>query len=113
MSRKSGLVGALPFQVETRLKELGANLRVARIRRGLTIQSAAEKIGVSRFAIMDAERGKPSTGIAVYLAMLWAYDLLDDAAGLADPLADKTGLALANADQRQRVRNSETLDDDF
>lgn len=106
-------MGALPFQVEKRLTELGSNLRIARIRRGLTIQAVAEKIGVSRWAIMDAERGKPTTGIATYLAMLWAYDLLEDAAGLADPLADKTGLALANADQRQRVRQAENLDDDF
>jgi DNA-binding XRE family transcriptional regulator len=106
-------MGALPFEVEERLARLGSNLRVARIRRGLTILNAAAKIGVSRDAIMDAERGKPSTGIAVYLAMLWAYGLLDDAAELADPTTDRAGLALEGANQRQRVRHSEALDDDF
>ena len=113
MSKKSALMWALPVAVEERLRGLGANLRVARVRRGLTIQAAAEKIGVSRFAIMAAEKGKPSTGVAVYLAMLWAYGLLDDAAGLANPLADRAGLALEGANQRQRVRQSEALDDDF
>ena len=62
---------------------------------------------------MDVERGKPTSGIANYLAMLWAYDLLDGVAGLADPATDKSGLALLSAEQRQRVRRAETLDDDF
>lgn len=104
---------ALPFEVEDRLKRLGSNLRVARIRRGLTIQDVADKIGASRDTVMDVERGKPSTGIAVYLAMLWAYGLLDDAADIANPMRDRAGLALEGASQRQRVRQSEALDDDF
>lgn len=106
-------MSALPFPVEAALQQLGANLRTARIRRGLTIQAAAEKIGVSRFAIMDAERGKASTGIAVYLSMLWMYDLLGNFAGLADPAADQTGLALLRAGEKKRVRPGGTLDDDF
>ncbi len=113
MSKKSQLFQALPFTVEDTLTRLGANLRTARIRRGLTIQTAADKIGVSRFVIMDAERGKPSTGIAVYLSLLWAYDLLDDLTGLADPASDRTGLALLRGNERQRVRQTERLDDDF
>lgn len=104
---------ALPFEVEDRLKRLGSNLRTARVRRGLTIQDAADKIGVSRDAVMDVERGKPSTGIAIYLAVLWVYGLLDDASDLADPTTDRAGLALEGANQRQRVRHSEALDDDF
>lgn len=111
MTKKSGL--AVPFEVEERLRRFGANLRTARIRRGLTIQTAAEKIGVSRFAIMDAERGKPTTGIAVYLGMLWAYDLLDEFGNIAHPALDRTGIALSSGQERQRVRQPEALDDDF
>ena len=113
MSKKSHLLEALPFPVEETLKRLGADLRTARTRRGLTIQAAADKVGVSRFAVMDAERGKPSTGIAIYLAMLWAYDLLDKIAGAIDPASDHIGLALMRADQKKRVRPAETLSDDF
>jgi transcriptional regulator with XRE-family HTH domain len=41
---------------------LGGNLRTARLRRDLTINEAAEKIGTGSRAVSDAERGKPSTG---------------------------------------------------
>jgi transcriptional regulator with XRE-family HTH domain len=110
---KSNLLDALPFQVEETLRALGANLRTARIRRGLTLEAAAAKINVRRALVADAESGKAATGVAVYLALLWAYDLLEDAALLANPTRDKVGLALANAEQRQRVRREKSLDDDF
>jgi transcriptional regulator with XRE-family HTH domain len=113
MRGKSQLLNALPFPVEVTLKRFGENLRAARIRRGLTLQSVAEKVGVNRWVIMDAERGKPSTGIAIYLSLLWTYDLLDDFARLADPASDKIGMALMSAQERKRVRQTEALDDDF
>ena len=40
-------------------------------------------------------RAKASTSVAAYAALLWAYDLLSPPEKLADPLADKEGLALA------------------
>ena len=110
---KSNLLDALPFQVEETLRQVGTNLRTARVRRRLTLEDVASKINVRRALVADAESGKASTGVAVYLALLWAYDLLDDAAALASPTRDKVGLALASAEQRQRVRHEETLDDDF
>lgn len=111
---KSGLLEALPFQVDETLRKLGSNLRTARVRRGLTLDDVANKINVRRALVADAEQGKPSTGIAVYLALLWTYDLLEGTAKLADPTADRTGLAFLNAEQRQRVRRGEgALDDDF
>lgn len=111
---KSGLLEALPFQVDETLRRLGANLRTARVRRGLTLDDVASKINVRRALVADAERGKPSTGIAVYLALLWTYDLLEGASSLANPTADRAGLALLSAEQRQRVRRAEeALDDDF
>ncbi|MCU7936191.1 MAG: helix-turn-helix domain-containing protein [Candidatus Thiodiazotropha sp. (ex Dulcina madagascariensis)] len=62
----------MPLQA---LKRLGANLRTARLRRNLTIKEIADKIGTGPRAVMDAEKGRPSTGIVVYTALLWAYDL--------------------------------------
>ncbi len=76
MVAKNQLLQAPPYQVEQALKRLGENLRTARIRRKLTIEEVAQKIGTGRRAVMDAEKGKASTGIGVYAALLWAYDLL-------------------------------------
>ncbi len=104
---------APPFPVEQALKRLGDNLRTARIRRNLTIEDAAERIGTGPRAVRDAESGKPSTGIVVYSALLWLYDLLQPFDQLADPLSDKEGLSLEAAKSRTRARKSGGLDNDF
>jgi transcriptional regulator with XRE-family HTH domain len=113
MARRSRLLEALPFAVERALKTLGSNLRTARIRRGLTLGEIAQKIGVSRRIVSDAEKGKASTGIGIYLGVLWALDLLDHVSGVADPAKDAEGLALALARERSKVRRPEILDNDF
>ncbi len=98
------LISAPPFKIEASVKQLGANLRTARIRRGLTIEQVAESIGTGARAVKDAERGKPTTGIVVYTALLWKYLLLDEMSDLADPLKDVTGLALIARQERKRGR---------
>ena len=113
MSRKNILTSTPPFAVEQTLKRLGANLRTARLRRNLTIEEAAEKIGTGRRAVMDAEKGKGSTSAAVYTALLWAYDLLDQMNDIADPALDEEGLALSLSGERTRARAKEGLDNDF
>jgi transcriptional regulator with XRE-family HTH domain len=113
MVARNKLQTAPPFQVEQDLKRLGENLRTARIRRNLTIENVAGRIGTGPRAVMDAEKGKPSTGIVVYSALLWLYDLLGPFEELADPLKDKEGLALEAAKSRTRARKSGGLDNDF
>lgn len=113
MTARNPLLSAPPYPVEKALKALGANLRTARLRRNLTIQEAGEKIGTGPRAVSDAEKGKPSTGIAVYTALLWAYGLIAPFTALADPRADEEGLALARTEERARARQSDELDDDF
>ncbi len=83
MTAKNTLTQAPPYPVEQAIKHLGANLRTARLRRNLTIEEVAEKIGTGPRAVSDAERGKISTGIAVYTALIWAYDLLKPMSALA------------------------------
>ncbi len=113
MTARNKLITAPPYPVEQSLKRLGANLRTARLRRNLTIDDMAEKIGTGKRAVADAEKGKPSTGIAVYAAMLWALDLLDQMAYVAVPEKDDVGQTLALSRERTRARPKTGLDNDF
>jgi transcriptional regulator with XRE-family HTH domain len=113
MAARNFLVEAPPYDVERAVKRLGNNLRTARLRRNLTIERVARKIGTGPRAVRDAEKGKLTTGIAVYTALLWAYDLLGPMNALADPADDSEGLALERLSGRIRARMSEGLDNDF
>jgi transcriptional regulator with XRE-family HTH domain len=113
MVARNQLLTAPPFPVEQAVTRLGHNLRTARIRRKYTIEEVAEKIGAGRRAVMDAEKGKASTGIAVYAALLWLYGLSQPLEDLANPLKDEQGLALAGAKANIRARKSGSLDNDF
>ena len=113
MVARNGLLMAPPYQVEQTLKRLGRNLRTARLRRKQTIEEVAEKIGTGVRAVRDAESGKASTGIAIYTALLWLYDLLQPFEDLANPLKDQEGLARAAAKENVRARKSGGLDNDF
>lgn len=113
MTAKNTLIQAPPYPVERAIKRLGANLRTARLRRNLTIEEIGEKIGTGPRAVSDAEKGKISTGIAVYTALLWAYDLLGPMNELADPALDDEGLSLSFSKERARARAKKELDDDF
>ena len=113
MTAKNTLTQAPPYPVEQAIKHLGANLRTARLHRNLTIEEVAEKIGTGPRAVSDAEQGKISTGIAVYTALLWAYDLLKPMSALADPGSDEEGLTLSRRRKRARAGSPGKLDSDF
>ena len=102
MTAKNTLTQAAPYAVEQAIKQLGAKLRTARLRRNLTIEDVADKIGTGPRAVSDAEQGKITTAIAVYTALLWTYDLLGPIEMLADPARDETGLALSTRRKRAR-----------
>lgn len=113
MSKKNALIAAPPYPVEAALKTLGANIRTARLRRRVSAQDLGKRIGVERHTVADAENGKASTAIAVYVALLWALGLVDQLAGVADPSADEEGKALALAREPKRAGRTEALDNDF
>lgn len=113
MVAKNLLIEAPPYEVEQATRRLGQNLRTARLRRNMTIEQVAQKIGTGPRAVMDAEKGKLTTGIAVYTALLWAYGLLRPMDELAAPAGDSEGLALERLSGRTRARASEGLDNDF
>ena len=113
MPHPSPLLSSMPFAVETAIKQLGRNLRTARLRRNLSQAEVAEKLGVSRYVVAHAESGKASTSVAVYAGLLWTYGLLDPFSALADPAEDKEGMALSLANDRSNARRVEALDNDF
>lgn len=113
MTARNTLAEAPPYAVEHAIKRLGADLRTARLRRNLTIGDVARRIGTGPRAVRDAEKGKPSTGIAIYVALLWTYGLLHPLSDVAAPARDEEGQALALAGERSRARTGEGLDNDF
>jgi hypothetical protein len=56
---------------------------------------------------------KLSASVAIYAALLWAFDLLADVHSLADPARDQEGLILSRSKARVRARRGEALDNDF
>jgi transcriptional regulator with XRE-family HTH domain len=112
MNARNSLLAALPYEVESGLTTLGSQLKIARLRRNLSLAEVAEKIGVSRYTVADAENGKPTTGIAVYAALLWAYGLIGQLTELADPRRDEEGAALALSRERARAGRAR-INNDF
>ncbi len=113
MSARNPLLEALPYPVEQALKTFGANLRTARLRRNQSLEQVAARIGIGRHVIADAEKGKPSTGIAMYAGLLWAYGLTEQLSNLADPDRDEEGRLLAKRNERVHARSPRVLDNDF
>lgn len=113
MASQNMLLQAPPYMVKKAIQMLGVNLKKARIRRGLTLKNVAEKIGTGVKAVGDAEKGKISTSIAVFTALLWVYDLIQPMDSLANPLLDKVGLKLSELKSPKRVRAKKEIDNDF
>ena len=113
MAAKNKLTQAPPYAIERSLKRLGADLRLARLRRNLTIEEIARKIGTGPRAVMAAENGQSTTGINVYAALLWAYDLIGQLDEVASPARDAEGQTLSRHNHRLRARADSGLDNDF
>jgi hypothetical protein len=112
MSKRNTIQSAPPFAIEQSLKKLGERLRMARLRRNLTLAAAAAKIGTGLRAVRDAEDGRASASIGTYWALLWAYDLMRPADDLADPAKDVEG-RLETKRERASGRGKRALDNDF
>ena len=118
MSARNALLATPPYEVEAALKAIGGNLRTARLRRNLTIGDVAARLGVGRRVVADAEKGKPSTGIAIHAGLLWIFGLAGQLALVADPDRDEEGRLLARRRERVRAGGSRSagpkvLDNDF
>ncbi len=113
MPRVSKISKSPPAAVEDVLKRLGCNIRIARLRRKLSREELAERIGLSRYVLADIEKGKPTTAIAAYLGALWVLGFIRDMQDVADPDHDQEGKILERARSPKTAPKRKTIDDDF
>ena len=113
MPRVSKIAEHPPHAVAQALSRLGRNIKTARLRRRLTRQQLAEKIGISRYVLADIERGKPTSAIAAYLGALWALGLLRQMDDVGDPDRDLEGKTLESARSPKTAPKRRAYDDDF
>ena len=102
-----------PARVSATLTRLGTNVRTARLRRRLSIEQVAERVGCSRYTVSSVEKGRPGVSAGAYFTVLWSLELLDDARLLADPDRDDEGKVLQAARLPAALRIHEPLNDDF
>jgi transcriptional regulator with XRE-family HTH domain len=113
MSRISKISEAPPAAVEEALIRLGRNIRTARLRRKLTREDLARRIGISRQVLAQIEKGKPTTAAAAYIGALWALGLLNQLRDVADPDRDEEGKTLERARSPKTAPKRRKMDDDF
>lgn len=88
--------------VQRLLRELGENIRLARLRRGFTMQLVAERAGMSRTTLRGVERGDAGVTLGAYANVLHSLGLQDDLGLLARD--DELGRKLQDAAMPSRAR---------
>ncbi len=68
---------------QTLLSDLGSRLRLARLRRKLSVETVAARAGMSRMTLFRAEKGESAVALGTYLRILEVLHLQNDIALLA------------------------------
>ena len=108
-----GFKSTLPIQAAERTKELGYRVRLARIRRGMSIAEVAAKAGINRNTLNALELGKHGVAMGAYVTVLWALGLDKTLDGIAHPDADTHGKTLEASRRPARVRKSQKSKDEY
>lgn len=94
----------LPSPVVRALRKLGGDIRDARRRRRLPMETVAERALISRVTLTKVERGDPGVSLGIYATVLFVLGLVERLAQVADPGQDSVGLALEGEQLPQRIR---------
>lgn len=91
-------------KTEQILSELGANIRLARLRRNITAKLEAERAGISIATLAKIEAGSPSVSMGNYIQVLMTLGLEKDILQVA--LDDELGRKIQDAGLSVRRRAS-------
>lgn len=101
---KSTMGTKLPRKLEHKMQIVGEQIRLARLRRNLSIAQVAERATCSPLTVSRIEKGSPTVAIGIYLRVLYALQLDGDILFLAKD--DALGRALQDMNLTQRERAS-------
>ena len=104
---KSTMGTKLPRKLEQKMRVVGEQSKLARLRRNLSVAQVAERATCSPLTVSRIEKGVPTVAIGIYLRVLYALQLDDDILSLAKD--DELGRALQDMDLSQRERASKKL----
>ena len=75
---KSTMGTRLPRKLEEKIKIVGEQIKLARLRRNLSVAQVAERATCSPLTVARIEKGTPTVAIGIYLRVLYALQLEDD-----------------------------------
>ena len=97
----------LPNKLKEKLQIVGEQIKLARLRRNLSMSQIAERATCSEIAISRVEKGTPTVSIGIYLRVLYALQLDDDILLIAQE--DRLGKALQDLQLKNRERASKKI----
>ena len=89
------------------MQVVGEQIRLARLRRNLSIAQVAERATCSPLTVSRIEKGVPTVAIGIYLRVLYALQLDDDILSLAKEEVLGRALQDMNLPQRERASKKE------
>ena len=101
---KATIANNLPRRAAQNLQIVGEQMRLARLRRDLSITQIAERAMCSELTVMRVEKGTPTVSMGIYLRVLFALGLDESILYLAKE--DEIGRTLQDLDLKHRVRAS-------
>ena len=101
---KSTIGTKLPRKLEQKMQLVGEQIKLARLRRNLSVAQVAERATCSPLTVSRIEKGVPTVAIGIYLRVLYALQLDDDILSLAKD--DELGRALQDMNMIPRKRAS-------
>lgn len=97
----------LPRKLEQKMELMGEQIRLARLRRNLSMARVAERASCSPLTLARIEKGAPTVSIGIYARVLYALRLDDDLLLIAKEDALGRNLQDLNLKQRRRASKKE------
>ena len=104
---KSTMDTKLPRKLEEKMKVVGEQIKLARLRRDLSLTQVAERATCSPLTVSRIEKGTPTVAIGIYLRVLYALQLDDDILLLAKE--DKLGRQIQDMELSTRHKENKKL----
>ena len=97
----------LPKKLREKMKILGEQIKLARLRRNISIAQVAERATCSPLTVNRIEKGSPTVSIGIYARVLYALQLDDDLLLIAKE--DVQGRILQDLSLKHRKRASKKV----